>query len=177
MRTSALLLVMGPLPRCKNMTTGCRLIVATMLAMVVGIAPASAWWSYAEWGLSESQIMAASSGRAVPCRAGALICAPTSDGGQPRLFVESVQMVGMPASVSFVFDADGKLGRTIVLFPNADFALICNLLQGIHGQPIDDRPGQMPVKVWQDKKRGSTITATPTSAGPRLLYQPANRPG
>jgi hypothetical protein len=154
-----------------------RVGAATMLAMFVGIAPASAWWSYAEWGLSEAQIRAASSGRAVPCREDAVICAPTSDGGRPRLFVESVQMVGMPASVSFTFDAQGKLSRTIVLFPNGDFGLICSLLQGIHGEPVDDRPGQTPVKVWQDKKRGSTITATPTDAGPRLLYQPANSAG
>jgi hypothetical protein len=85
-------------------------------------------------------------------------------------------MVGMPASVSFVFDAEGKLSRTIVLFPNADFGLISSLLTGIHGQAVDDRAGPPPVKVWQDKKRGSTISATPTAAGSRLLYQPG-RPG
>jgi hypothetical protein len=153
-----------------------RVIAVTVLLTFVGIAPAGAWWRYAEWGLSEGQIMTASVGRAVPCRADAVVCAPTSDGGQPRLFVESLEMVGMPASVSFVFDAEGRLSRTIVLFPNAAYGLICNLLQGIHGQAIDDRPGQAPVKVWQDIKRGSTITATPTSAGPQILYQPANRP-
>jgi hypothetical protein len=129
-----------------------RVIAVTVLFTFVGIAPADAWWRYAEWGLSEGQIMTASGGRAVPCRAAAGVCAPTSDGGQPRLFVESLEMVGMPASVSFVFDAEGRLSRTIVLFPNADYGLICNLLQGIHGQAIDDRPGQAPVKVWQDIK-------------------------
>ena len=154
-----------------------RLLAATVLVMFVGIAPASAWWSYAEWGLSESQILSASSGRAVPCRADALVCASTPDGGQPKLFVESVQMVGMPASVSFVFDAEGKLSRTIVLFPNADYGLICSLLQGIHGEAMDDRPGPPATKVFHDKKRGSIITATSTGAGPRLLYRPANRPG
>ena len=153
-----------------------RLLASVVLAMIVGIAPANAWWSYAEWGLTESQILSASSGRAVPCHEGAPVCAHTSDGGQPSLFVESVEMVGMPASVSFVFDAEGKLSRTIVLFPNADFGLITNLLQGIHGQAIDDRPGPPPVKVWQDKKRGSTISAAPAGAGSRLLYQPS-RPG
>ena len=154
-----------------------RLLAATALVMFVGIAPASAWWQYAEWGLTEGQIRTASSGRAVPCRADAPVCAPTSDGGQPRLFVESLEMVRMPASVSFVFDAEGRLSRTIVLFPNADYGLICGLLQGIHGEAIDDRPGPPAVKVFQDRKRGSTITATSTGAGPRLLYQPTNRPG
>jgi len=153
-----------------------RLLAATVIVIFAGIAPASAWWSYAEWGLSESQILSASSGRAVPCRADAPVCATTPDGGQPRLFVESVEMVRMPASVSFVFDAEGRLSRTIVLFPNADFGLISDLLTGIHGEAVDDRPGPPPVKVWQDKKRGSTISATPTAAGPRLLYQPG-RPG
>ena len=69
------------------------------------------------------------------------------------------------------------MSRTIVLFPNADFGLICGLLQGIHGEAIDDRPGPAAAKVFQDKKRGSSITATSTAARPRLLYQPANRPG
>ena len=86
-------------------------------------------------------------------------------------------MVGMPASASFVFDAEGRLSRTIVLFPNADFALICSLLQGIHGQPVDDRPGRSSVKVWRDERRGSTITATPIGAGTQMDYRPANGPG
>jgi hypothetical protein len=78
---------------------------------------------------------------------------------------------------SFVFDAEGRLSRTIVLFPNADFGLISNLLQGVHGQGVDDGPGPPPVKIWQDKKRGSTISATPTRAGSKLIYQQLNRPG
>jgi hypothetical protein len=57
--------------------------------------------------------------------------------------VESLKMVGMPASASFVFVGEGRLNQTIVLFPNADFALVCNLLQGIHGQPVDDRPATL----------------------------------
>lgn len=60
-----------------------RVIAVTVLLTFVGIAPAGAWWRYAEWGLSEGQIMTASVGRAVPCRAHAVVCAPTSDGGSP----------------------------------------------------------------------------------------------
>ena len=147
-------------------------LVAAAFAMLLA-GPANAWWSYAEWGLSQSQILSASSGRAVPCREGIPVCARTSDGGQPSLFVEAVEMVRMPASVSFVFDAGGKLSRTVVLFPNSDFGLISNPLTGIHGEAVDERPGPPPVKTWQDKKRGSTISATPTGAGSRVLYQPS----
>jgi hypothetical protein len=157
------------------MRTTFPLVAAAFALLLAG--PANAWWSYAEWGLSQSQILSASSGRAVPCREGIAVCARTSDGGQPSLFVEAVEMVGMPASVSFVFDAEGKLSRTIVLFPTADFGLISNLLTGIHGEAVDARPGPPLAKVWQDKKRGSTITASPTAAGARLLYQPTSRPG
>ena len=78
--------------------------------------------------------MTASSGKAVPCRQDAPVCATTPNGNQPRLFVKSIQMLGMPASVSFSFDRDGKLAETLVRFSNADFALISNLLQGIHGE-------------------------------------------
>jgi hypothetical protein len=88
---------------------------------------------------------------------------------------QSTQMLGMPASVSFSFDAAGGLSETVVQFSNANFALICNLLQGIHGQPIEDRAGAPPVRVWRDQRLGSTIAATPVGAGTRLDYLPANQ--
>ena len=139
--------------------------------------PANAWWSYAQWGLNESQIMTASSGQAVPCRQDAPVCATTPNGNQPKLFVESIQMLGMPASVSFSFDAAGKLTETVVRFSNADFALVSSLLQGIHGQPVEDRPGTPPVRVFRDQRRGSTISATPIGAGTQMDYRPVNGPG
>jgi hypothetical protein len=165
----------GGLNRMTAMRAVSRLVAFIVLATFAGIAPAGAWWRYAEWGLSESQLMTASSGQAVPCRPDVAVCARTANGAQPSLFVESVQMVGMPASVSFAFDAGGLLNQTIVLFANADFALIANLLQGIHGQPVEDRPGDPPVRVWRDDRRGSAITAVPSPAGVRLSYRPVNR--
>jgi hypothetical protein len=151
------------------------LVVAAFALVLAG--PANAWWSYAQWGFSESQLMAASSGQAVPCRQDAPVCAKTPNSNQPRLFIESTQMLGMPASVSFSFDTAGKLTETVVWFSNADFALISNLLQGIHGQPVEDRPGTPLVRVWRDQRRGSTISATPIGAGTQMDYLPANRPG
>ena len=147
-----------------------RLVIAASVAMCACAAPASAWWRYAEWGMTEGQIMAASVGQAVPCREGVPVCATTPAGGVPRLFVESLEMVGLPASVSFVFDANGQLSQTMVLFPNADLALASSLVQGIHGTPADDRPGDSDSRVWRDDKRGSIITATPAGTGTRLLY-------
>ena len=154
-----------------------RFLAATVLVMFTGIGPANAWWQYAEWGLTESQIRAASRGQAVPCRQDAAVCATTPNGQQPRLFVESIQMLGLPASVSFSFDAGGRLIETVVRFSNADFALITNLLQGIHGQPGEDRPGTPPVRVYRDQRRGSIIAATPIGAGTQVDYRPANPPG
>jgi hypothetical protein len=154
-----------------------RFLAATLLVMLAGTAPANAWWSYAQWGLNELQLMTASSGQAVPCRQDAPICATTPNGNQPRLFVESIQMLGLPASVSFSFDAAGKLTETVVRFSNADLALVSNLLQGIHGEPVEDRPGPPPVKVFRDQRRGSTITATPIGAGTQMDYRPTSRPG
>jgi hypothetical protein len=85
-----------------------RFLAATLLVMFAGTAPANAWWSYAQWGLNELQLMSASSGQAVPCRQDAPVCATTPNGNQPKLFIESIQMLGLPASVSFSFDAAGK---------------------------------------------------------------------
>jgi hypothetical protein len=165
----------GGLNQITTMRAVSRLVAFVVLATFAGIAPAGAWWRYAEWGLSESQVRAASSGQAVPCRPDVAVCARTANGAQPSLFVESVEMVRLPASVSFAFDAGGLLNQTIVLFANADFALVGSLLQGIHGQPVEDRPGDSPVKTWRDDKRGSVITATPTASGTRLSYRPVNR--
>ena len=102
---------------------------------------------------------------------------PTPNGNQPKLFIESIQMLGLPASVSFSFDAAGKLTETVVRFSNADFDLVSNLLQGIHGEAVEDRPGTPPVKVFRDQRRGSTITATPIGAGTQMDYRPANGSG
>ena len=154
-----------------------RSLAATLLVMLAGTAPANAWWSYAQWGLNELQLMTASSGQAVACRQDAPVCATTPNGNQPRLFIESIQMLGLPASVSFSFDAAGKLTETVVRFSNADFDLIVNLLQGIHGEAVEDRPGTPPVKVFRDQRRGSTITATPIGTGTQMDYRPANGPG
>lgn len=159
------------------MPATCRIMAAAVLVMLAGAAPANAWWSYAEWGLSETQIRTASSGQAVPCRQDAPVCAPTPNGNQPRLFIESTQMLGMPAAVSFSFDAAGKLIETVVRFTNADFALVSNLLRGIHGEPVEDRPGTPPVRIFRDQRRGSTISATPIGAGTQMDYRPANRAG
>ena len=151
------------------------LVAAAFALLLAG--PANAWWQYAQWGLNESQLMTASSGQAVPCRQDAPVCTMTPNGQQPRLFIASTLMLGMPASVSFSFDAAGKLTETVVRFSNADFALVSNLLQGIHGEPVEDRPGAPPVRVFRDQRRGSTITAIPIGTGTQMDYRPANRPG
>jgi hypothetical protein len=58
------------------------LVAAAFALLLAG--PANAWWSYAQWGLNESQIMTASSGQAVPCRQDAPECATTPNGNQRR---------------------------------------------------------------------------------------------
>ena len=157
------------------MTALARLAVLACAMLLAGAAPASAWWRYAEWGMTEGQLAAASRGEAVPCREGVPVCARTANGGVPRLFVVSVSMVGMPASTAFVFDADGKLSQTVVLFPTVDFDLISNSLRGIHGEPTDGGATASANRVWRDGKRGSVITATPAGTGVKLVYQPASR--
>jgi hypothetical protein len=141
--------------------------LALLLTVAAG-APAHAWWQYAEWGFTPSQVVSASSGHAVPCRAEAPVCAPPPGGLQPTYFVERLTMVGMPASASFAFDDGDKLRQTVVLFPDSDPALLAGLLQGIHGKPIAEGQG-----VWRDERRGTTITAIPAGRGTMLVYRPS----
>ncbi len=146
-----------------------RSLVLALIAATTTAAPAHAWWQYAEWGFTPSQIASASSGQAVPCRADAPVCAQPADGLQPSYFVERLTMVGMPASASFAFDSD-KLAQTVVLFPDSDPTLIAGLLQGIHGRPADEAQ-----RIWRDERRGTIITAIPTGRGTMLVYRPAAR--
>ncbi|MBI2739865.1 MAG: hypothetical protein HYX38_25380 [Rhodospirillales bacterium] len=145
------------------------LILALILATAAAM-PAHAWWQYAEWGFTPSQIASASSGQAVPCRADAPVCTPPPGGLQPSLFVERLTMVGMPASASFAFDGSGKLAQTVVLFPDSEPALLVGLLQGVHGKPTDEVQ-----RVWRDERRGTIITAVPAGRGTMLVYRPTER--
>ena len=156
------------------MRTVARLLAVAIVVVIAGVDPALAWWRYAEWGKSEEQIVAASRGQAVPCRQGVPVCTSTLTGAAPRLFVESVEMVGLPGSTSFVFDAKGELIQTIVLFPAVDFGQASSMLQGIHGKPAEDRPDAAAVRVWRDERRGSIVTATAAGAGTILVYKPMN---
>jgi hypothetical protein len=135
------------------------------LALLAG-GPAHAYWQYAEWGMTPTQVAAAGRGQAVPCQPGAAACANGAG-----LVIENVEMLGMPASVAFFFDGQGRLNGTVVTFKNADFGLISGLLQGIHGPPVTDEPGPPPTRIYRDTRRGSTITAT--GAGPvTMSYKP-----
>lgn len=146
-----------------------RSFILMLLMTVAAATPAYAWWQYAEWGFTPAQIVAASSGQAVPCRTEAPVCAPPPGGLQPTHFVERLTMVGMAASASFAFNGD-KLAQTVVLFPDADPALVASLLQGIHGKPVSEGQG-----IWRDERRGTTITAIPSGRGTILLYRPTAR--
>lgn len=156
--------------RTSGRRTGLTLLIAVVLSCIA--VPASAWWRYAEWGKSEDQIVAASRGLAIPYDDRAAVCARISTGSMPKRFMESVEMVGLPASVAFVFDAGGYLVQTIVLFANADFAQVSGMINGIHGQASGEGAGS---RTWRDERRGSIITATASGAGTRLVYQPASR--
>ena len=147
-----------------------RSFILAMILATSAAAPAYAWWQYAEWNFTPAQVVSASSGQAVPCRADEAVCAAPPGGLKPTYFVERLTMVGMPASASFAFDGSDKLAQTVVLFPDSDPALIANLLQGIHGKPVDEAQ-----RVWRDERRGTTITAIPAGRGTMLLYRPAGR--
>ena len=153
-----------------------RLFAVAILAVVAGANPAFAWWRYAQWGMSEEQVVSASGGQAVPCRPDVPVCSSALAGAVPRLVVEAVDMLGLHGSAAFVFDAKGELIRTVVLFPTVDFAQSSGLMQGIQGQPaqdsLGDRPGEKVARVWRDEKRGSIVTITASGSGTILFYRP-----
>jgi len=150
-----------------------RILALASLLAIANISSAHAWWSYAQWGLTESALLSASSGQAMPCRPDVPVCAAPPGGMAPSLFVNSITMIGMPASVSFAFDGQRGLVQTLVLFPNADPALLSSLLLGIHGKSVEDPSTTPPTQTWRDERKGTIITVVPVGQGGRLLYRPA----
>jgi hypothetical protein len=141
-------------------------VLFVLMWMVCASSPASAYWQYAEWGMTPTQVAAASRGQAMPCQPG-----PCATGA--GLVIDSMEMLGMPASVAFFFDGQGRLNGTVVTFKDAGFGLISGLLQGIHGPPVADQPGPPPTRVYRDTRRGSTITLT-GNAPVTMSYRPVN---
>ena len=140
------------------------------LFVALAVSPASAWWQYAEWGLSPAQLMTASAGHAVPCRPDVPVCAAPPGGLPPSYMVESLIMVGMTGSASFAFEADNRLVQAVVLFPTSDIGLVTGLLQGIHGAPVSETGS-----VWRDERRGTAITALLVGGGAMMIYRPMGR--
>ena len=152
-----------------------RLIFVASVATLVGTGPAAAWWRYAEWGMTDGQIIAASQGQAVPCSASAPVCAPTASGATPELHIPSVNVIGLAASTAFVFDANRQLSETVVLFTGADPELVSNALQGSLGTAAEDQPSAAGTKVWRDERHGTIISATTIGNATTLSYRPKNR--
>jgi hypothetical protein len=145
-----------------------RSVITALFFLILGAASASAHWRYAEWGMTPTQIAAASHGQANSCQVERAACA-----GGAGLAIDSTQMLGMTATVAFFFDPQGQLNRTVVTFQDADFGLIAGLLQGIHGPPVTDQPGSPPTRVYRDTQRGSTITLIGTRPV-TMSYRPGN---
>jgi len=146
---------------------------AMTVAAVTISAPAWAWWAYAQWGMNEAQLVAASEGRAKPCRRGVAACSRLFTEYEPKLYVDGIVVGGFTSSASFGFDRQGRLNQTILLFEHAEFSLLSDALSNRYGAARDDRPGPFPVRVWWDLKKGTTITMVGAEGVVRVSYEQA----
>ena len=90
-------------------------------------------------------------GRAVP--AGCASVHHDAEWPTPRLFIASTLMLGMPGVLLLQLRCRTQLTRT------GRAVLKCRLrtrsatcLPGIHGEPVEDRPGAPPVRVFRDQQ-------------------------
>ncbi len=60
-----------------------RIVGLSAVLLLAAAGPAAAWWQYAEWGIDQGQLAAASGGRAVPCRPGVPVCGAPAGGRRP----------------------------------------------------------------------------------------------
>jgi hypothetical protein len=158
--------------------------VRTVAAALVGAAitlatvpislPAGAWRAYAQWGMNEVQLVAASQGQAKPCRRGVVACSRLFNKVEPKLYVDGIAVGGFTCSASFGFDSQGLLSQTILLFENAEFSRLSDALSDRYGAAREDRPGVFPVRVWWDLKKGTVITMTGAEGVVRVSYEPAS---
>ena len=124
-----------------------RRILLALVALLVSSSPAWAWWEFAKWGMTRDQITAASAGKAA-----------VRDPTEPSLYLENVEVGDLRATVQFMFNPEGGLAKTTLVF-DGEFAArsLMSSLSAVYGKPVDERGSPWPMATWQNAERGTTI--------------------
>lgn len=130
------------------------------LSVVAASTPAWAWWSFAKWGMTEAQLIAASEGVAKSCSEDEKgFCKPSNSDGAlvPRSFIRRTPIIGEETYVVFLFDGAGALKMTRIAFWRTDFNTIAETLTGTYGPPFESRRGEFASGTWRDPSKGTLI--------------------
>jgi hypothetical protein len=143
--------------------------------------PAFAWWDYAKWGMTPQQLTAASKGR-MKERTAPTGCLSGRNGTPvPTHQVEGLEIVGLPATANFAFDAQNKLIRTEICFsdvhgPNPAYR-VSQALIATYGMPAAKEGGSFPSWAWRDNTKGTSIKMTDFGRVIEVVYIPTSGTG
>ncbi len=132
--------------------------------------PASADWQYARWGMTKTQLIAASRGEAVTAPAGKS-CIKTAE--KPMAMVAAKKIDRWTFEVIFCSNGDGHLSA-IALEPTPAEGSYNGLRQALisrYGKPIEEHRGDVGVTMWRDAKAGNLILLQQVITMGRMEYQ------
>lgn len=127
----------------------------TLLAIgctLLGCGIAQADWQYTKWGMTKSEIIAASKGEAREMRQGEdFLC---NNGRKVIAVVQRKTLAGSDFSVKFCAFADGRLSSIRLDSTTANTYQLKQTMISQYGQPVSMERGDF---LWNDKKSGNTV--------------------
>jgi hypothetical protein len=151
--------------------------VAAALGFVAWSSPVLAGWEYAQWGLSEAQLAAASGDRLLPCNATIQACTVRLPGYRPSHFVSGLTIAGLDADASFDFASGKGLVRTVIIFggDGRNVRRLENAFTKTYGPPLEIKKTWMPHVLWRDVAQANSIRLIDLSPSYTLIeYTPAH---
>ena len=150
-----------------------RTIACVAACLIAGSAKAD--WQYTSWGMTPSQVMAASGGLAKP------ISDPGKNGeGFKTLLMAPYEGNGLRFSANFRFlDTTGKLDTvTLELADQSKCPVLMHSLSSAYG-PAQDRSRSSVTRTekWWDRERGNVITYMEIVGTCEVQYRPIGQRG
>jgi hypothetical protein len=146
-------------------------ICATCACLALSVPSASADWQYTKWGMTQSQVIAASKGEARKIEPGPnYVC---NDDRIPFAAIESKSVGQFKFSVTFCSDKPGGPLKAVRLGYRDSVPFLKSQLLSQYGNPASDRGGDT---IWVDQKSGNSVDLYDLGAGAILTYS-SNKSG
>ena len=146
-------------------------IVSALFAVSVSATAANADWQYTKWGMTQSQVIAASKNEAQRVEPSSkYVC---NGGHIPFASVEKKTIGQFTFNVTFCSDKPGGSLKSVRLGYHENVPVLKRALLSQYGTPVSDKGNGT---IWSDQKSGNSIDLYDFGAGAILTYS-SNKSG